>query len=183
MMDGTSRFSLEDGTVVWHFMGCSTFSEYTVLAAISLAHINDKADATQMSLLGCGVSTGWGAVLNNPNFKSGCTVAIWGLGAVGLAVAQAAKHKGAARIYGLDINKDKFELSKSFGVTECHNPMESDAIEWLKAREKWGIDFTYDCTGNTFVMRTALEAASRGWGESTVIGVAAAGKTLETRPF
>jgi len=183
MPDGTSRFSLPDGTVIFHFMGCSTFSEYTVLAEISLAKINTAADPYQVCLLGCGVSTGWGAVLNNPNWRPRTSVAIWGLGAVGLAVAQAAKMAGATRIYGLDINPDKFELSKEFGVTECHNPLDSNAKDWLLSKEKWGIDFTYDCTGNVMVMRDALEAAHRGFGESCVIGVAAAGKELATRPF
>lgn len=184
MPDGTSRFTLvKDGSTIYHFMGCSTFSEYTVLASISLAKINTKADPYQACLLGCGVSTGWGAVLNNPNFRPNTSVAIWGLGAVGLAVAQAAKMAGASRIYGMDINEDKFELSKDFGVTECHNPMKGNSKEWLIAKEKWGIDYTYDCTGNVMVMREALESAHRGYGESCVIGVAAAGKELSTRPF
>lgn len=183
MPDGTSRFSLPDGTTIWHFMGCSTFSEYTVLASISLAKINTAADPYQVCLLGCGVSTGWGAVLNNPNFRPRTSVAIWGLGAVGLSVAQACKMAGATRIYGLDINKDKFGLSKAFGVTECFSPLDGSAKDWLMSKEKWGIDYTYDCTGVVQVMREALESAHRGFGESTVIGVAAAGKELSTRPF
>lgn len=129
------------------------------------------------------MSTGWGAVFNNPNWRVGTSVAIWGLGAVGLAVAQAAKLAGATRIYGLDINKEKFELAKEFGCTECHSPLDSPAGDWLKSKEQWGIDFTYDATGNVRVMRDALEAAHRGWGESCVIGVAAAGQELSTRPF
>ena len=136
-----------------------------------------------MCLLGCGVSTGWGAVMNNPNFKSNTSVAVWGLGAVGLAVIQAAKFRGATRIYALDVNEAKFEIAKEFGATDCHNPMKQPAGEWLREREQWGIEFTYDCTGNVRVMRDALEAAHRGYGESCVIGVAAAGQTLETRPF
>jgi len=183
MPDGTSRFSTMDGKVIYHFMGCSTFSEYTVLCAISLAKINPTADPKQMCLLGCGVSTGWGAVMNNPNFKSNTSVAVWGLGAVGLAVIQAAKFRGATRIYALDVNESKFEIAKEFGATDCHNPMKQPAGEWLREREQWGIEFTYDCTGNVRVMRDALEAAHRGYGESCVIGVAAAGQTLETRPF
>ena len=131
-----------------------------------------------MCLLGCGVSTGWGAVLNNPTFHGNSSVAVWGLGAVGLAVIQAAKLRGATRIYGLDINEDKFGIAKEFGCTDCHNPMTSDAKEYLISKEKWGIDFTYDCTGNVAVMQTALESAHRGFGESCVIGVAAAGKML-----
>ena len=123
MPDGTSRFSTMDGQVIYHFMGCSTFSEYTVLADISLAKINPSADPTQMSLLGCGVSTGWGAVMNNPNFRNRVSVAVWGLGAVGLSVIQAAKYRGADRIYALDVNESKFEIAKQFGATNCHNPM------------------------------------------------------------
>ena len=183
MPDGTSRFSTLEGEVIYHFMGCSTFSEYTVLNAISLAKINPAADPYQACLLGCGVSTGWGCVMNNPNFKAGVSVAVWGLGAVGLAVIQAAKLRGATRIYGLDINKGKFEIAKKFGATDCHNPMESSSKEWLLEHEKWGIEFTFDCTGNVMVMREALEVAHRGYGESTVVGVAAAGKELATRPF
>ena len=112
MPDGTSRFSTMDGQVIYHFMGCSTFSEYTVLCDISLAKINPTADPREMCLLGCGVATGWGAVMNNPNFRNGVSVAVWGLGAVGLAVLQAAKYRGATRIYGLDVNESKFEIAK-----------------------------------------------------------------------
>jgi len=119
MPDGTSRFTDMDGNMIYHFMGCSTFSEYTVLAAISCAKINDSVDMNEACLLGCGVSTGWGAVLNNPNFKQGSTVAVWGLGAVGLSVVQAAKYLGAGKIYGIDINEGKFEIAKEFGCDEC----------------------------------------------------------------
>lgn len=164
-------------------MGCSTFSEYTVLCSISLAKINPQSNPIEMCLLGCGVSTGWGAVMNNPNFRAGCSVAVWGLGAVGLSVIQAAKLRGATRIYGLDLNEGKFAIATKFGATDCHNPLKGSSADYLKKFEKWGVDFTFDCTGNVQVMREALEAASRGFGESTVIGVAAAGKTLETRPF
>jgi Zn-dependent alcohol dehydrogenase len=185
MPDGTTRFTLaSDGSEIFHFMGCSTFSEYTVLASISLAKINPQADPYQVCLVGCGVSTGWGAVMNNPNWRPGCSVAVWGLGAVGLAVTQAAALMGATRIYGMDVNPAKFELAKKdFGVTECFNPLEGNAKDWLISKEKWGIDFTYDCTGLVPVMRDALESAHRGFGESMVIGVAAAGKELATRPF
>ena len=164
-------------------MGCSTFSEYTVLNDISLAKINPQANPYEVCLLGCGVATGWGAVLNNPNFKSKTSVAVWGLGAVGLAVIQAAKYRGADRIYGMDINEDKFEVAKEFGCTDCFNPLKGSAKDFLLSKEKWGIEFTFDCTGNVQVMRDALEAAHRGFGESIVIGVAAAGKELATRPF
>ena len=164
-------------------MGCSTFSEYTVLAEISCAKINPGANPYEVCLLGCGIATGWGAAMVKPQVKSGSSVAVWGLGAVGLAVIQAAKLMGAKRIYGVDINPDKFEHARKLGCTECCNSKETDAREWLLEREKWGIEFTYDCTGNVNVMRQALESAHRGFGQSTVIGVAAAGKELATRPF
>ena len=164
-------------------MGCSTFSEYTVLCSISLAKMPALCDPYQSCLLGCGVPTGWGAVMNNPNFHANSSVAVWGLGAVGLAVVQAAKMKGATRIYGIDINPKKFEIAKEFGATDCINPLEVNVKETLISKEKWGIDFTYDCTGNVAVMRDALEMAHRGFGESMVIGVASAGKEIATRPF
>jgi Zn-dependent alcohol dehydrogenase len=182
MPDGTSRFT-KDGKSIFHFMGCSTFAEYTVIAAISAAKINPTADMNKCCVLGCGVSTGWGAAMINPVVKPGTSVAVWGLGAVGLAVIQAAKLQGAGKIYGIDVNPKKFDIAKGFGADECYNPMEGDSKDWLLSKEKWGIDFTYDCTGNVAVMRTALEAAHRGFGESCVIGVAAAGKEIQTRPF
>jgi Zn-dependent alcohol dehydrogenase len=182
MPDGTSRFS-KDGQPIFHFMGCSTFSEYTVIAEISAAKINPTADLNKCCLLGCGISTGWGAAMINPVVKPGTKVAVWGLGAVGLAVIQAAKLQGAKKIYGIDVNVKKFDIAKKFGADECMNPLEQDSKDWLLNKEKWGIDFTYDCTGNVAVMRTALEAAHRGFGESCVIGVAAAGKEISTRPF
>jgi len=176
MPDGTSRFKVaETGESIFHFMGCSTFTEYTVLAAISLAKLNPASDPYKSCVLGCGIPTGWGAVFNNPNFHSRSSVAVWGMGAVGLAVIQAAKMKGATRIYGIDINEDKFAIGKEMGCTECFNPMEKTFKEDLLAREKWGVNFTFDCTGNVNVMRDALELAHRGFGESTVLGVAAAG--------
>ena len=135
MPDGTSRFSTMDDQVIYHFMGCSTFSEYTVLCSISLAKINPTADPKQMCLLGCGVSTGWGAVMTNPNMRNGVSVAVWGLGAVGLAVIQAAKYRGAGRIYALDVNEGKFGIAKEFGATDCHNPLTQPAGEWLRERE------------------------------------------------
>jgi Zn-dependent alcohol dehydrogenase len=164
-------------------MGCSTFSEYTVIAEISAAKINPTADLNKCCMLGCGISTGWGAAMINPVVKPGSTVAVWGLGAVGLAVVQAAKLQGAGKIYGIDVNAKKFEIAKKFGADECMNPMEQDSKDWLLSKEKWGIEYTYDCTGNVGVMRTALESAHRGFGESCVIGVAAAGKEIATRPF
>lgn len=183
MPDGTSRLSTLDGQMIYHFMGCSTFAEYAVLASISLAKINPESDPFKVCVLGCGIPTGWGAVMNNPNFHANSSVAVWGLGAVGLAVIQAAKIRGATRIYAIDINTKKFEIAKSFGATHFFNPLEGNARDWLLSNEKWGIEFTYDCTGNVQVMRDALEMAHRGFGESMVIGVASAGKELSTRPF
>jgi Zn-dependent alcohol dehydrogenase len=156
-------------------MGCSTFAEYAVLASISLAKINPESNPNTSCVLGCGIPTGWGAVLNNPTFHANSSVAVWGLGAVGLAVIQAAKLKGATRIYGIDINEKKFEIAKEFGATHFYNPKNGDTRGYLTSQEKWGIDFTYDCTGVVSVMREALEMAHRGFGESMVIGVASAG--------
>uniref|UniRef100_A0A1J3H6W4 Alcohol dehydrogenase class-3 n=3 Tax=Mesangiospermae TaxID=1437183 RepID=A0A1J3H6W4_NOCCA len=120
MPDSTSRFRNKEGKVIYHFMGCSTFSEYTVLAEISVAKINPLADLNKVCMIGCGVSTGWGAVMNNCDMEPGSTVAVWGLGAVGLSVIQAAKIRGASKIYAIDINKDKFEVAKKFGADVCY---------------------------------------------------------------
>lgn len=187
MPDGTVRFKhVKTGKPIFHFMGCSTFSEYTVIAEISAAKINPTADLKKICLLGCGVATGWGAVWNTTKMPVGSTVAIFGLGAVGLATVQAAKIAGASRIFGIDINNKKRKIAEEFGVTDFINPKDypdKTIQSVLVEKTKWGVEFTYDCTGNTDVMRSALEAAHRGWGVSCVIGVAAAGKTIETRPF
>ena len=185
MPDGTSRLS-KDGKPIHHFMGCSTFAEYAVIAEISTAKINSGADLNVCCLLGCGVSTGWGAVFNNTKVEPGTTVAVFGLGALGLSVIQASKAAGAKRIVGVDINDAKFPLAMEMGASECVNSLKcegGDVKAVLLGMEKWGYDYTYDCTGNVQVMRTALEVAHRGWGESCVIGVAAAGKEISTRPF
>jgi len=184
MPDGTSRFSI-DGQDIYHFMGCSTFSEYTVVAEISCAKINDEANLEEMCLFGCGVSTGLGAVLNTCKVEAGSSVAVWGLGAVGLAVVQAAKLAGASEIYAIDTNNSKFDMARSLGATDCINPKDYDKPiqQVLVAKTQWGIDYTFDATGNTEVMRAALESAHRGWGKSCVIGVAAAGHEISTRPF
>eukprot|EP00092_Neocalanus_flemingeri_P019477 GFUD01021100.1.p1 GENE.GFUD01021100.1~~GFUD01021100.1.p1 ORF type:complete len:684 (+),score=163.53 GFUD01021100.1:234-2285(+) len=185
MPDGTSRLS-KDGKQIFHFMGCSTFAEYAVIAEISAAKINPGADLNKMCLLGCGVSTGWGAVINTTKVEPNSSIAVFGLGALGLSVIQAAKSKGARFIVGVDINDGKFPKAIEMGATECVNSLTcegGDVKAWLMAKEKWGYDYTFDCTGNVNVMRTALEVAHRGWGESCVIGVAAAGKEISTRPF
>lgn len=185
MPDGTSRFTC-NGKELYHFMGCSTMSEYTVLSEISCAKISPEAPLDKVCMLGCGVATGWGAVWNTCRVQSGATVAVFGLGAVGLAVIQAAKLAGASRIFGIDLNPGKEEIAKSLGCTDFLNPKdhgETPIQQVLVKETKWGIDYTFDCTGNTGVMRSALEAAHRGWGVSCVIGVAASGHEISTRPF
>jgi len=185
MPDGTSRFTSADGEEIFHFMGCSTFSEYTVVAEISCAKLRDDAPLDVVSLLGCGVATGLGAVWNNANVESGSTVGVFGLGAVGLAVIQGAQMRGASRIFAIDVNPSKFDMAKELGATDFVNPTEYDkpVQQVLVGMTQWGLDYTFDCTGNTNVMRAALEAAHRGWGTSCVIGVAAAGHEIATRPF
>ena len=185
MPDGTTRFKDADGKEIFHFMGCSTFSEYTVLAEISCAKISDTAPLDTASLLGCGISTGLGAVWNTCDVEEGSSVAVFGLGAVGLSCVQAAKMRGASRIVAVDTNEKKFDMAKQLGATDVVNPQSHDKPiqEVLVGMTTWGLDYTFDCTGNVEVMRAALESAHRGWGESCVIGVAAAGKEISTRPF
>eukprot|EP00808_Paulinella_micropora_P029852 g16709.t1 len=185
MPDGTSRFSTMQGQTLYHFMGCSTFSEYTVVAEIACAKVDDKAPLGKVCLFGCGVSTGFGAVWNTMKVEEGKSVAVFGLGAVGLAVVQAAKVAKAGRIFAIDKNKDKADMAKKLGATDF---IDSSALkvplqQHLIKETTWGIDYTFDCTGNTAIMRAALEAAHRGWGKSCVIGVAAAGEEISTRPF
>lgn len=186
MPDGTSRFTAaSDGAELKHFMGCSTFSEYTVLAAISCAKVADTAPLDVCSLLGCGVSTGLGAVWNTCDVEGGSSVAVFGLGAVGLSVIQGAQMRGAKRIIAVDTNPGKFDIATQLGATDCVNPLDHDKPiqQVLVDMTTWGVDYTFDATGNVEVMRAALEAAHRGWGESCVIGVAAAGQEISTRPF
>ncbi|KNC77568.1 alcohol dehydrogenase class-3 [Sphaeroforma arctica JP610] len=185
MPDGTSRFTTLDGKPIYHFMGCSTFSEYTVVAEISCAKIVEEAPLEVACLLGCGVSTGFGAVMRTCKVEEGSTVAVWGLGAVGLAAIQAAALNKASRIFAIDMNEGKFEHAKKLGATECLNPKDFDEpIEKvLVEKTKWGVDYTFDATGSVKVMRSALEAAHRGWGVSCVVGVAPAGAEISTRPF
>ena len=186
MPDGTSRFSTVDGKPIYHFMGCSTFAEYTVIAEISAAKINPRMPLSKACLFGCGISTGLGAVWNTCKVTAGSSVAVFGLGAVGLAVVQAAKMAGASRIIGVDLNKDKFVIAAKLGCTDCVCPSDhgDTPVQQVVVRmTQWGVDYSFDCTGNVQVMRSALECAHRGWGESCVIGVAAAGKEIATRPF
>lgn len=187
MPDGTSRFSLADGTVLYHFMGCSTFAEYTVLAEISVAKVNPKADLTRMCMLGCGVATGLGAVWNTAKVEAFSSVVVFGLGAIGFAVIQAAKAVGASEIVGIDMNPKKFDLAMQLGCTKCLNPADFDKpmgeVLVEQSPTGFGFDYTFDCTGNTGVMRTCLESSHRGWGLCTIIGVAPAGAEISTRPF
>ena len=174
MPDGTTRFSY-NGQPLYHYMGCSTFSEYTVVAEVSLAKINPQADPEHVCLLGCGVTTGIGAVHNTAKVQAGDSVAVFGLGGIGLAVIQ-----GAGRIIAIDTNPDKFPLARQFGATDCVNPKDHDKPiqQVLIEMTGWGVDHTFECIGNVNVMRAALEAAHRGWGQSVIIGVAAAAARL-----
>jgi S-(hydroxymethyl)glutathione dehydrogenase/alcohol dehydrogenase len=184
MPDGTTRFTCK-GKSLFHFMGCSTFAEYTVVAEISLAKVAETAPLDKVCLLGCGISTGYGAALNTAKVEPGSNVAIWGLGCVGLAVALGAKKAGAARIIGIDVNPDKFEVAKKFGCNEFVNPKEiSKSIqETLIEMTDGGLDYTFECIGNVQTMRAALESCHKGWGMSVIIGVAASGQEIATRPF
>jgi len=186
MPDGTTRFKDKEGNPIYHFMGCSTMSEYTVLAEISCAKIAPEAPLEKVCLFGCGVSTGLGAVLNTCKVEPNSSVAVFGLGAVGLAVIQGAKIAGASRIIAVDVNPAKFLAAKALGATDCVNSAALDKpVQQHIAGDltKWGVDYTFDCTGNVNVMRAALECSHRGWGTSCVVGVAAAGHEISTRPF
>ncbi|KAL3905497.1 MAG: hypothetical protein SGILL_009655 [Bacillariaceae sp.] len=186
MPDGTVRFKDKDGKDIFHFMGCSTMAEYTVIAEISCAKINPEAALDKVCLFGCGVSTGLGAVWNTCKVETNSTVAVFGLGAVGLSVVQGAKIAGALRIIVVDTNPKKFEMAKKLGATDCVNPKDFDKpIQKHIAGDMtpWGVDYSFDCTGNTEVMRSALECCHRGWGTSCIIGVAASGHEISTRPF
>jgi S-(hydroxymethyl)glutathione dehydrogenase/alcohol dehydrogenase len=184
MPDGTTRFSI-NGKPIYHYMGTSTFSEYTVLPEISLAKINPEAPLEEVCLLGCGVTTGMGAVMNTAKVEAGSTVAIFGLGGIGLSAIIGAKMAGAERIIGIDINEDKFALAKKLGATECINPKnyEQPIQEVIVDLTDGGVDYSFECIGNVNTMRSALECCHKGWGESVIIGVAGAGQEISTRPF
>lgn len=185
MPDGTSRFSYE-GKPIFHYMGTSTFSEYTVVPEISLAKIDEEAPLDEVCLLGCGVTTGIGAVHNTAKVQEGDTVAVFGLGGIGLAVIVGAKQAGAGRIIGIDINPGKFELAKELGATDCVNPKDfadRSIQDVIVEMTDGGVDFSFECIGNVDVMRSALECCHKGWGESIIIGVAGAGQEISTRPF
>ena len=183
--DGKPRFTSKDGRPIFHFMGTSTFSEYTVVHEQSVAKVDPSADLSKICLLGCGLPTGWGAVYNTAKVKPGSTVAVFGLGAVGLAVIEASVKAGASRIFAIDINPAKFEAAKAWGATDCLNPKDFDKPiqSVIVEKTEWGVDYSFECIGNVQVMRAALESAHRGWGLSVIIGVAAAGQEISTRPF
>ena len=184
MPDGTSRFSL-NGKAIYHYMGTSTFSEYSVVPEISLAKINSAAPLDKVCLLGCGVTTGIGAVLNTAKVQAGDTVAIFGMGGIGLSAVQGAVMAKASRIIVIDINEDKFEMAKMLGATDFVNPKNFDAPiqDVIVELTDGGVDFSFECIGNVDVMRSALECCHKGWGESVIVGVAGAGKEISTRPF
>lgn len=184
MPDGTTRF-YKDGEPIYHYMGTSTFSEYTVLPEISLAKINKAADLKEVCLLGCGVTTGMGAVINTAKVQPGDTVAIFGLGGIGLSAVIGAVMAKASRIIAIDINESKFELAKQLGATDCINPknVSGPIQDHIVALTDGGVDFSFECIGNVDVMRSALECCHKGWGESIIVGVAGAGKEISTRPF
>ena len=190
MPDGTSRFSYK-GRPVFHYMGCSTFSNYTVMPEIAVAKINSSAPFDKVCYVGCGVTTGVGAVLNTAKVEQGATAVVFGLGGIGLNVIQGLRMAGADMIIGVDLNTDKKSWGERFGMTHFVNPreIEGDIVNHLVNMTKrgadqiGGADYTFDCTGNVTVMRQALEASHRGWGKSVIIGVAGAGQEISTRPF
>ena len=184
MPDGTSRFSSE-GKTVFHYMGTSTFSEYTVIPEIALAKINSEAPLEKVCLLGCGITTGIGAVINTAKVEAGSVVAIFGLGGVGLGAIQGAVMAGASRIVAIDVNKEKEEFARSLGATDFINPKDHDSLiqEVIVDLTDGGVDYSFECVGNVDLMRSALECCHKGWGESVIIGVAGAGQEISTRPF
>ncbi|MDE2385120.1 MAG: S-(hydroxymethyl)glutathione dehydrogenase/class III alcohol dehydrogenase [Alphaproteobacteria bacterium] len=190
MPDGTSRFSYK-GQKIHHYMGCSTFSNYTVMPEIAVAKVNPKAPFDKICYIGCGVTTGIGAVINTAKVEQGATAVVFGLGGIGLNVIQGLKLAGADMIIGVDLNNNKKEWGTRFGMTHFVNPgeIQGDVVAHLVNMTKrgadqiGGADYTFDCTGNVKVMRQALEASHRGWGQSIIIGVAGAGQEISTRPF
>ena len=184
MPDGTSRFSL-GSKPLYHYMGTSTFSEYSVIAEVSLAKINPAAPLDKVCLLGCGVTTGIGAVINTAKVEAGATIAVFGLGGIGLSVIQGAVMAKAGRIIAVDTNPAKFDMARLLGATDCVNPKDygNDIAEVLVEMTDGGVDYSFECVGNVNLMRQALECCHKGWGESIIIGVAGAGQEISTRPF
>ena len=184
MPDETSRFTCK-GKPIFHYMGTSTFSEYTVVLEISVAKVNPVASLDKVCLLGCGITTGYGAATNTANITAGATVAVFGLGGVGLSVIQGARERGASRIIAIDLNASKFTMATKMGATECIDPKAHNKPiqEVLVEMTDGGVDYSFECIGNVDVMRAALECTHKGWGVSTIIGVAASGQEIKTRPF
>lgn len=184
MPDGTTRFS-KNGKPIYHYMGTSTFSQYTVLPEIAVAKISKAAALEKVCLLGCGITTGIGAVLNTAKAEPGSTIAVFGLGGIGLSVIQGAVMAKASRILAVDINEEKFEFAKQLGATDCINPKKHAAPiqEVIVEMTGGGVDYSFECVGNVGLMRSALECCHKGWGESIIIGVAGAGQEISTRPF
>jgi S-(hydroxymethyl)glutathione dehydrogenase/alcohol dehydrogenase len=184
MPDGTSRFSI-GGEKIHHYMGCSTFSNHTVLPEIALAKIREDAPFDKVCYIGCGVTTGIGAVINTAKVEPGANVVVFGLGGIGLNVIQGARMAGADKIIGVDINPARKALAERFGMTHFVNPkeVEGDLVPYLVALTDGGADYSFECVGNVDLMRQALECCHRGWGVSVIIGVAGAGQEIKTRPF
>ena len=184
MPDGTSRFSI-DGKMLHHYMGTSTFANYTVLPEIAVAKIREDAPFDKVCYIGCGVTTGIGAVINTAKVEPGARVVVFGLGGIGLNVIQGARMVGASQIVGVDLNPAKRELAEKFGMTDFVNPkeVEGDLVPYLVDLTKGGADYSFECIGNVNVMRQALECCHKGWGVSVIIGVAGAGEEIRTRPF
>jgi len=185
MPDGTSRFKV-NGEEVKHYMGCSTFSNFTVMPEIAVAKIRSDAPFEKVCYIGCGVTTGLGAVINTAKVEPGASVAVFGLGGIGLNVIQGARLVGADKIVGIDINPEKKKLAEAFGMTDFINPNDvgsDEVVEAVVDVTGGGADYSFDCTGNVNVMRQALECSHRGWGQSIIIGVAGAGQEISTRPF
>ena len=192
MPDGTSRFSMLDGTPIYHYMGCSTFANHTVMPEIALAKVRDDAPFDKICYIGCGVTTGIGAVINTAGVEEKATAAVFGLGGIGLNVIQGLRMAGASKIIGVDLNETKAEMAAKFGMTDFINPSKlgeksvTQAIVDITKTEEdafGGVDYSFDATGNVKVMRDALECSHRGWGVSVIIGVAPAGAEISTRPF
>jgi S-(hydroxymethyl)glutathione dehydrogenase / alcohol dehydrogenase len=183
MPDGSSRFSL-NGEKILHYMGCSTFSNFTVLPEIAVAKVRNDAPFEQICYIGCGVTTGVGAVALDAKVEPGSNVVVFGLGGIGLNVVQGARMVGANKIIGVDLNDGRVELAKKFGMTDFINPTECDnVVEAIMDLTNGGADYSFECIGNTMTMRQALECCHKGWGESIIIGVAGAGQEISTRPF
>jgi S-(hydroxymethyl)glutathione dehydrogenase/alcohol dehydrogenase len=182
MPDGTSRFSLK-GKPIHHYMGCSTFANFTVLPEIALAKIREDAPFDKVCYIGCGVTTGIGAVINTAKVEAGANVVVFGLGGIGLNVVQGAKLVGANIIVGVDLNPAREALARKFGLTHFVNPKGKDVVAQIVELTGGGADYSFECIGNVEVMRQALECCHRGWGVSVIIGVAGAGQEIKTRPF